>query len=112
MANITKRNKLFSFGLLEKRALELWNGYIEAEATIDPASLTTGTIGLGSPATITVPGAELGDFVVASYNGATSGVAVAGSVSAANTVSLAFINPTAGTVNLAPGSVTVRVYKR
>jgi hypothetical protein len=112
MANVSKRNKLFSFGLLEKRALELWNGYIEASLTVDPASLLTGAIGLGSPATITVPGASLGDYVMASFSGATSGVCVVGTVSATNTVALTFLNPTAGTLNLDSGTVYVRVYKR
>lgn len=112
MANISKRNKLFSFGLLEKRALELWNGYIEATLSVDPASLATIAMGLGSPATITVPGARLGDYVMASFDAATSGVCVVGTVSATDTVALTFLNPTGGTVNLAAGNVYVRVYKR
>lgn len=112
MPNITKRNKLFSFGLLEKRALELWNGYIEATNTVDPASLAAGASGLGSPATFSVPGARVGDYVVAAFSLPTSGVVINAVVSATDTVALSFTNPTAGVVDLSSGTVYVRVYKR
>lgn len=112
MPNISKRNKLFSFDLLQKRALEVWNGYIEAFLTVNPDSRLTATIGLGAPATITVPGAKLGDYVMASFSGATSGMCVVGTVSATDTVALTFLNPTAGTIDLVSGTVYVRVYKR
>lgn len=110
MPNITKRNKLFSFELLEKRALELWNGYIEASSPVDPASLAAGAT--GSASTFSVPGARLGDYVIASFSGATSGLQILASVSATDTVAVAFANPTAGILDLAAGTVYVRVYKR
>jgi hypothetical protein len=112
MAVVTKRNALFGFDTLQKAALQKWNGYISAEFTVDPASLATIAIGLGSPATFTVPGARLGDFVMASFSGASSGVVVVGAVSATDTVALAFLNPTAGTLDIGSGTVYLRVYKR
>jgi hypothetical protein len=110
MPNVTKRNKLFSFDLLEKRALEVWNGYIDAFNTVDPASLAAGAS--GSPSTFSVPGARLGDFVVASFSLPTTGLQILASVSANDTVAVAFVNPTAGIIDLAPGVVNVRVFKR
>lgn len=112
MAVTKARNLLFGFDTLQKKALEKWNGYISGEYTVDPASLATIAMGLGSPATLTVPGARLGDFVVASFSGASSGIVVVGGVSATDTVALAFLNPTGGTLNLDSGTVYVRVYKR
>lgn len=110
MPNITKRNKLFSFDTLEKRALELWNGYIEASTTVDPASLAAGAA--GSASTFTVPGARLGDFVVGSFASPTSGLQIQASVSATDTVAIGFVNSTAGIIDLAAGTVYVRVFKR
>ena len=65
--------------------------------TIDPASVDTIVT---AEQTFTVPGLRLGDFVVASKPTLTAGVGVSGCrVSAADTLAVTFVNPTAGGVN-------------
>lgn len=60
-------------------------------------------------ATFTVTGAALGDFAAFSYSQNLQGCRMDGYVSAANTVAYRIVNPTAGTVNLAAGTVRARV---
>ena len=49
--------------------------------------------------TVTVPGAKLGDAVIVTPPGQTAGVTIGSArVSAADTVSVQFVNPTAGSV--------------
>jgi hypothetical protein len=76
-------------------------------ATYDPPSLASGT--LDTAQTITVTGVALGDHVNASFSLSLAGCRLEAYVSAANTVTYQFSNPTAGTINLGSGSVTVRV---
>lgn len=77
-------------------------------ATYDPASLNTLT---GATTTITVTGAALGDFVLASFSLDLQGVMLSAWVSSANTVSVRFFNSTAGTVDLGSGTISVTVLK-
>lgn len=80
-------------------------------ATIDPASLATVTGAL--TASITVPGAALGDRVEVfppAYD--TQGVMYQGSVSAANTVKISFFNPLGTTIDLASGTWTIQVIRK
>lgn len=73
-----------------------------AQVTFDPASVATATTAEQS---MTVPGVRLGDFVFCSKPTATAGFGVVNArVSAADTVSITAVNPTAGAVN--PGSET------
>lgn len=68
--------------------------------TFNPASVATITV---AEQTATVPGVQVGDIVV-SWNKptTTTGVGVVNArVSAANTLALAFVNPTAGAVDAA-----------
>jgi hypothetical protein len=76
------------------------------------ATLDSAAVGAGATATdtVTVPGVALGDIVL----GFSVGVSEAGLVrrayvSAANTVTIATYNPTAGSVDLAPTVVDVIV---
>lgn len=71
--------------------------------TWDPASVATITT---AEQTVTVPGVKLGDIVI-SYNkptNTTGAMPVNARVSAADTVAVSFVNPTAGSVN--PASET------
>jgi hypothetical protein len=78
-----------------------------ATATYDPPSLAAAAV---SPIqTVTVAGCVLGDFVKASFSLNLQGVEINAWVSAADTVSYQFANPTAGTVDLSSGTVRVRV---
>lgn len=78
-------------------------------ATYDPPSLADGA---GDTTTVTVTGAELGDFVVVSFSNDLQGILVQGYVSATDTVSVRFQNETTGTIDLASGTLTAAVYKR
>lgn len=81
------------------------------QATYDPPSLATGAI--GAETTVTVTGAALGDFVEnISFSLDTQGVELLARVSAANTVAVIPRNPTAGTIDLASGTLRVHVRRR
>ena len=69
-----------------------------ASATVDPASLTTGTNTTG---TITATGAVVGDYVLLSAGVDLQGQVLTAYVSAADTVTWVLDNITAGTINLA-----------
>lgn len=72
------------------------------QVTFDPASIATVTT---AEQNMTVPGVKLGDFVFVSKPTATAGFGVVNArVSAADTISITAVNPTAGSVN--PGSET------
>lgn len=76
-------------------------------ATYDPASLVDGA---GATTTVTVTGAALGDFVTGvSFSLDLQGVMMFAWVSSANTVSVRFQNESGGTVDLASGTIRVRV---
>lgn len=76
-------------------------------ATYNPASLADGA---GATTTVTVTGAALGDFAVASFSLDLQGIMVTAYVSAADTVSVRFQNETGGTIDLASG--TLRAWVR
>ena len=83
-----------------------------ASTTYDPGSLAAGA---AANTTVTVTGAATGDTVVASHSSidtaATSWI-IYGYVSAANTVRVIIFNATGGTVDLASGTLRVRVFKQ
>lgn len=77
-------------------------------ATYDPASLADGA---GVTTTVTVTGAELGDFAIASFSLAQSDVSISAWVSADDTVSVRFQNESGGTVDLGSGTLRAKVIK-
>lgn len=80
--------------------------YLSGSATYDPASLNDGD---GATTTVTVTGAALGDFAVASFSLDLQGVTLSAYVSAANTVSVRFQNETGGVLDLGSGTLRARV---
>lgn len=85
----------------------LFSKVFKGSATIDVASLVDGA---GSTSTITVTGVALGDMVFGvSHTVDLAGITVTAYVSAANTVSVRFQNESAGTLDLASGTVSVLV---
>lgn len=81
---------------------------VTGAATYDPPSLNDGA---GDTATVTATGAALGDFATASFSEPLQGITVSAWVSAANTVSVRFQNESGGVVDLASGTLRVRVIK-
>jgi hypothetical protein len=79
-----------------------------ASATYDPPNLVDGA---GVSTTLTVTGAALGDFVLASFSLDLLGITLTGYVSAANTVTLRFQNESGGVLDLASGTLRVLVVK-
>lgn len=80
--------------------------WLEAEDTWDPGSIADGD---EEATEITVTGAALGDFVLVSFSLDVSDLALVGAVTAADTVTVQLLNNTGGAVDLAEGTVRVRV---
>jgi hypothetical protein len=76
-------------------------------ATYDPTSLVDGA---GVTTTVTATGAALGDFALASFSLDLQGITVTAYVSAADTVTVRFQNESGGTIDLASGTLRVRVF--
>lgn len=77
-----------------------------ASATWDPASILDGD----EVATdVTVPGAALGDFALASFSLDVADLSLTADVTAANTVTAVLSNSTGGAVNLGSGTLRVKV---
>ena len=83
-------------------------GQAGATATWDPASLASGS---SVSTTVTVSGAALGDFVLASFSLSLSGLTLSAYVSAANTVTVVIGNHTGTAVDIASGTLKVLVLK-
>jgi hypothetical protein len=77
-------------------------------ATVNPLSLVDGA---AEDIEVTVPGAAVGDFALASFSLDTQGIVLSCRVTAANTVKVRLENHTAGTLDLAEGTLRVRLIK-
>jgi hypothetical protein len=75
-------------------------------ATYDPASIADGA---GLTTTVSVNGAQLGDYARASFSNDLQGLIVTAWVSAANTVSVRFQNETGAAIDLASGTLRANV---
>ncbi len=81
---------------------------LENSVTYDPPPLAPGA---GANTIVMVPGAAPGDHADASFTLDLQGITVTAYVKAANTVSVRFQNGTGGTLDLANGTLRVRVTK-
>lgn len=77
-------------------------------ATYNPPSIAAAA---SATTTITVTGAALGDQYVASFSLSLAGLVLTAYVSAADTVTAVFFNPTAGAIDLASGTLRVKEVK-
>lgn len=86
---------------------EIQRGQAVVSVAVAPSSVGAAT---SAEQTVTVPGVAIGDFVaVMAASGTGNATAIAGArVSAANTVAIRYINPTAGA--LTPGASIYQVY--
>lgn len=80
----------------------------DASAVYDPPLIAQGT---QVTTTVAVTGAALGDYVAASFSLDLQGIMVSAYVSAAGTVTAVFRNGTLADINLASGTLKVRVTK-
>ena len=78
------------------------------------ATWNPGSIGAGAEEAkeVTVTGAAVGDYAVASFSNDVSDLALDAQVTASNTVTCVLVNNTGGAIDLASGTVYVRVFKR
>lgn len=81
---------------------------ITESITYDPPTVGSPSLG-ASPAVITVPGAALGDVVLAAFSLDLQGMQLSAYVSAPNTVEVLFLNFTGGAINLASGQLKVGI---
>ena len=77
-----------------------------AEATWDPGAIADGN---EVAVEVTVPGAKLGDFALASLGVDVADLDLSANVTAANTVTCVLGNDTGGSVNLASSTLRVKV---
>lgn len=85
------------------------SGIYVARITIDPASVATITT---AEQTFTVPGVLVGDLAFANKPSCTTGLGLAGvRVTAANTIGVTFVNPTAGGVDAASETWSILVIR-
>lgn len=81
---------------------------LTGSATYDPPSLADGA---GASTTVTVTGAILGDYAIASFSLSTQGILVTANVTAANTVTVRFQNETTGPIDLLSGTLRAAVIR-
>lgn len=81
---------------------------LQATTTWDAASIADGD---EEAKEVTVTGAELGDFVMASLSVDVADLALSAAVTAANTVTAVLSNNTGGAIDLASATLKVRVIK-
>lgn len=84
-------------------------GGLNGSEVYDAGSIADGDEEVGE---ITVTGAALGDFVLASLSIDVADLAITAAVTAANTVTYQLLNNTGGAIDLASATVYVRVIPR
>lgn len=77
-----------------------------AAADYDPPNIGAGAV---SQATIGISGVRQGDFATASFDPANTGIVLLAQVTADDQVTVTFWNVTGGAINLAAGTLRVRV---
>jgi hypothetical protein len=92
---------------------KLWKGLLEEDirtsATWNPGSIADGD---EEAIDVTVTGAILGDYAIASFSLDVADLVLDAQVTAADTVTCVLANNTGGAVDLAEGTVYVRLIKR
>lgn len=80
-----------------------------ASATYNPPNILGGA---QASTTVSVPGAALGDFAMASFGISQAGITVSAYVSAADVVTVVFFNGTGADVDLSSSTLRVKVIKQ
>ena len=84
------------------------NAYLQGSETKDWGSISDGD---EAAEEVTVTGAALGDFAVATMSIDVTDLVITASVTAANTVTVILSNETGGAIDLGSGTLTVKVFK-
>src|SRR6185437_1082668 len=92
----------------DARYVQLAN-VLNGSATYDPPSLADGA---GTTTTVSVTGALLGDFALASFSLDLQGITVSAYVSSADTVAVRFQNESGGVLALSSGTLRARVWRQ
>lgn len=87
----------------------LQSNVLGGSATYDPPNLADGT---AANTTVTVSGAALGDFALASFSLSLQGIAISAAVTAADTVTVVLSNQTGGALDISSGTLRARVWKQ
>lgn len=105
----TRRNcvKSDNAGVITGRFTDI-NPGLPGSVAYDPPALVDGA---GTSTTVTVSGAVLGDFAVASFNPSVAGLTVTADVTAADTVTVRLQNESGGALDLAAGTLRVKVFQ-
>jgi len=82
---------------------------LKGSAAWDPGSIAPSA---DEHKTVTVTGAELGDYAVASFSLDTDHLVLSAEVTASNTVECQLFNHSGAPINLGAGTVYVRVFRR
>ncbi len=82
---------------------------LKGSATWDPGSIADGN---EEATTVTVTGAVLGDYAIASFSLDVADLVLDAQVTAADIVTCVLANNTGGAIDLASGTVYVRVFRR
>lgn len=105
-ANVTNSSLPWSVGT---STITLAGMDLEGTATYDPPNLADGA---GTTTTVTVTGAALGDYAIASFGGDLAGITVTAYVSSADTVSVRFQNESGGALDLGSSTLRARVTRK
>ena len=82
---------------------------LKGSATWDPGSIAHGN---EEATNVTVTGAELGDYAIASFSLDVTDLELDAEVTAADTVTCVLSNSTGGAIDLGEGTVYARVFRR
>lgn len=82
---------------------------LKGSAAYDPPNIV---VAGQAVTTVSVPGAVVGDFALASFSIASPGLTITAFVSAANVVTVVLFNGTDSDVNLAAGTLRALVFKQ
>lgn len=94
---------------LYKLWLKIQDDHLKGSATWNPGDIADGD---EEATDVTANGAELGDMAIASFSLDVTDLVLDAQVTASNTVTCVLANNTGGAVNLAEGTVYVRVFKK
>ena len=82
---------------------------LSGSVTWNPGNIVNGA---NDSTTVTVKGAALGDYAIASFSLDVQDLQLTADVTAADTATVILSNTTGGAINLASGTVRVKVFKR